>query len=238
MHKSKVPLLKWFWAIYLCVTDKRGLSAKALSDKIDVSYPTAWFLLHKIRTAMAEQDSIHQLLDSVEMDDAFVGGKSKNTPGTGDKSGRGTNKAPILIAMSFYKDRPAFLKMKYVESVSKDEVNRFACSFIGRGATVTTDAYTSYNDLNSKGFNHISKIYRHEGPEFLKWLHTVISNFKSFMDGTYHGLSKNHIQSYLDEFCYRFNRRRDPLGLFDRLAFAVMEGRHLTWNDLVAPRQK
>ncbi|SCW81904.1 Transposase zinc-ribbon domain-containing protein, partial [Paenibacillus tianmuensis] len=86
MHKSHTPLLTWFWAIFLVAHDKRGVSAVFLSRELEISYPTAWLLLHKIRKAMGDRDAHYQLAGLVELDDAFFG-----APTEGGKRGRGTD---------------------------------------------------------------------------------------------------------------------------------------------------
>ena len=93
-HKTRTPLKKWFWAIYLAGSDKRGCSAKRLQKMIDVSYATAWLIIHKIRHAMKERDSLYKLSNIIEMDDSYFGGSA---PG---KRGRGAaNKSKVVVAV-------------------------------------------------------------------------------------------------------------------------------------------
>ena len=88
MHRTHLPLTVWFWAIYLCATDKRGISAVQLSRTLNICYESAWYLLHRIRRAMAQRDEKYALSGIVEMDDGYVGGATHN-----GKRGRGTDKA-------------------------------------------------------------------------------------------------------------------------------------------------
>ena len=85
MHRTHLPLTVWFWAIYLCATDKRGISAVQLSRTLNICYESAWYLLHRIRSAMHQRDEKHELSGIVEMDDGYVGGSTHN-----GKRGRGT----------------------------------------------------------------------------------------------------------------------------------------------------
>lgn len=107
LHKTRTPLRIWFWALFLVAHDKRGISALALARELDVSYKTAWLLLHKIRYAMRSRDEQYVLSGIVEMDETYFGG-----PGEEPKRGRGTNKTPTLVALSLRPDgKPKFLKM-------------------------------------------------------------------------------------------------------------------------------
>lgn len=95
MHRTHLPLTAWFWAIYLFATDKRGISAVQLSRTLGICYESAWYLLHRIRRAMAQRDENYALSGIVEMDDGYVGGATHN-----GKRGRGTDKAKIVVALS------------------------------------------------------------------------------------------------------------------------------------------
>lgn len=91
-HKTRTPLLKWFWAIYLAGQDKGGVSALRLAKQLELGYKTAWLMLHKIRKAMAQRDSDYTLSGFIEMDDAFFGGTAKGRRGRG-----AANKTPVLV---------------------------------------------------------------------------------------------------------------------------------------------
>ena len=232
IHKSKMPLQIWFWAIYLCVTDKRGRSALSLSRHVGVSYPTAWLMLHKIRPAMAARDASYKLSGLVEIDDAYFGGQTQREPGSGKGHGRGTDKAKVVVAVSMANGKPAYVRMKVIDQMSTRELTGFATECVKPGAEIVTDGLAAYTKLSELGYNHSPKVFKKEGPEFLKWVHTIISNAKAYIDGTYHGLDKVHLQSYLDEFCYRFNRRNRSKELFSRLLAACVDGPITTYAEL------
>lgn len=221
MHRSKLDLTIWFWTIYLVANDKRGRSALSISNVLDLNYRTAWRLLHKIRHAMSERDANYQLAGFVEMDDAYFGAPRAGT------DGRGSTKAKVAIALSTDdKGHPLYTRMKVIESVSKDEIKKVAEECIQKGSTISTDGHRSYKNLN-KNYTHKSQnYYESNDEEFLKWLHVIIGNAKTYIMGTYHGLDDTFLQAYLDEFCYRFNRRFAPKQLFGRLLNACAFGTH------------
>ena len=216
LHRSHVPLTKWFLVMYFVTQDKRGISAVQLAHTIGVNYKTAWLMLKKIRAAMGQRDSRHLLSGTVEFDDAFFGG-----PTVGKKRGRGTEKAKVFVALSRNHGRPEYLKMRVTENIRKTSVRAFANSAIASGSTIESDACKSYIPALTAYDHQYEKYDADSG--MLHWLHKTISNAKSFILGTYHGLPKRYLQSYLDEFCFRFSRRDFGARLFDRLALAVID---------------
>ena len=226
-HKTRTALRKWFWAIFLVANDKRGFSALSLQNSIDVSYPTAWLMLHKIRTAMSDRDQLYKLAGLVQLDDAFFGGPN-------GFQGRGTSKKPVYVAVSTDSEgKPLYVKMKAVDRVNKATALEFANQAISKGCAVTTDGLTAYPQLKSQGYTHERVLSSSpEAEEKLHWVHALISNAKAFMVGTFHGLDKSHLQAYLDEFCYRFNRRKWRNQLFNRLLHACVVGPTVTYAEL------
>ncbi len=188
LHKTHMPLTKWFLAFYLVCQDKRGISAVQLSSQLGTTYKTAWYMLKRIRTAMGQRDEKHQLNGVIDFDDAYFGGPAK-----GKKRRRGTEKAKVFVALSLdSQGKPRHLKMQ-----------------------VTPDIKPALKD-----FSHEHKTYD-PSSGLLHWLHTIVSNAKAFISGTYHGLPKDNLQSYLDEFCFRFSRRSFAPALLDRLVLAI-----------------
>lgn len=230
MEKTRTDLTKWFLAIYLTAHDKRGVSATKLSEEIEVTYKTAWLMLHKIRQAMRKRDTAYQLAGIVELDDAFFGASSE-----GGKRGRGTDKTKVLVGLSLNKQgHPLFLKMEVVPNIKSQTLIDFAEKKIQPGSTISSDAYHSYRALDGAGFIHKYQVYNaQKNPDHLHWLHTVLSNAKAFVVGTFHGLDSKHLQSYLDEFCYRFNRRKFKGEWFSRLVALCATTKTITYSELV-----
>lgn len=216
MEKSPLAYRTWLWAIYLVATDKRGISAMELMRQLHVTYKTAWYLLHRIREAMGNADENCLLQGMVELDDTYFGG-----PGTGGKRGRGTDKTKSLAALSKDEEgRPQFLKFRVVPNLRGKTIGKFAVENIAQGAVIQSDAFRSYRKPLEEKWLHQWKVFEADG-EMLAWLHIVISNAKAFVQGTFHGLDEKYLQRYLNEVCFRFNRRFQQPSLFDQLLFAV-----------------
>lgn len=214
MHRTHLPLTVWFWAIYLCATDKRGISAKALARQLELSYESAWYLLVRIRTAMRDRDQGYMLDGVIEMDESYLG-----APKPGKKRGRGTERKKMVVAVSKAikgnKEYPLFIRLQMIPDITTDTLQNAVDTFVKHGSTIECDGYRSYPRLKNVSVD----AEKYELGD-LKWVHIAIGNFKSFLLGTYHG-SCGDFQPYLDEFCFRFNRRFQPAQLFARLSKAV-----------------
>ncbi len=227
-HRTRTPLRQWFWAIFLVARDKRGHSALQLSKELDIPYNRAWFIMHKIRFAMAYRDSQYQLTGIVEMDEAYFG-----TPDR-ERRGRGTRRTKALVAVGLTQDnKPRFAKIKIIKRLDARSVEAFAVSQIAQGSTIRIDGLNVYRSLAGLGFSHDATVISGKiNDSLLHWIHITISNAKSFVIGTFHGLTKKHYQQYLDEFCYRFNRRYHEAEMFDRLLLACAIAPPITYDEL------
>ena len=236
-HRTRTPLQAWFLTIFCVAFDKRGISALQLADQIGVAYNTAWAMLHRIRRAMAKRDAQYQLPHPVEMDDTLIG-----APTVGGKRGRGTDKTPVLVAVSFTVDSSTdneytgFAKLQAVQSAGRESIKAFAKRVVAPGSHVRTDANFPYRVLSECGFIHEPidiKNAKQKAHALMPHVHTYISNLKTFILGTYHGLGELHLQQYLDEYCYRFNRRQKRQELFDRLLLACLEMPETPFSSLI-----
>lgn len=216
MHRTHLPIRTWFWAIYLIATDKRGVSAMALSKQLHVTYKTAWYVLHRIREAMGNREESYILQGIVEFDDVYFGGKKP-----GSKRGRGTKKMKALVALSKSEaGKPRYLKMKVVPDLKGKTIGAFATKCIAEKSTIESDAAPNFRKPLKEKWLHKYELFDADA-EMLTWLHTVVSNLKALIQGTSHGLDEKHFQRYLNEVCYRFNRRFHEKSIFDHLVFAV-----------------
>lgn len=201
-HATKIPLVKWFWAIYLMASDKGGISALRASKHLGVSWITASNMLRKIRKAMAHRDSVYRLANLIELDDTFVGGKRAG------KRGRGAEgKRPVLVAVETREKGAGFVAMQAIDSVSKNNVGQFLIRHLYAGQTVKTDALPALNIVRRQHEHRKKVTPPEEANVWLPLVHIMIGNMKKFINGTFHGVSSRYLQEYLDEFCYRFNRR-------------------------------
>jgi hypothetical protein len=235
MDKTRTPLRKWFLAIYYMSEDKRGISALSLKKKIKVAYQTAWSMCQKIRHAMGERDKDYKLTGITELDEAFFG-----SPTEGGKRGRGTDKTAVFVSVSLTEEgKPGYAKMKVVdtdegESVDGKTAVKFASESITKGSEIRTDGLNIYNVLKENGYTHTAKNYDPKNqPEHLHWTHIIISNAKALIDGTFHGLDSKHLQRYLNEFCYRLNRRWFESGIFSRLIRTCALSVKITYHELI-----
>ena len=222
MHRTHLPIRTWFWAIYLVSTDKRGISAMALSKQLHITYKTAWYLLHRIREAMGNREENYILQGIVEFDDSYFGGKKP-----GSKRGRGTKKIKVLVALS--KDaagKPRYLKLRVVSNLKGKTIGAFAKKCIAENSTIESDAAPNYRKPLKEKWLHKFELFDADS-EMLTWLHTVVSNVKALVQGTSHGLDEKHFQRYLNEVCYRFNRRFFEKTIFDHLLSAVAHSKPL-----------
>ena len=137
MHRTHLPLTVWFWAIYLCATDKRGISAVQLSRTLGICYESAWYLLLRIRAAMGQRDEKYVLSGIVEMDDGYLGGASHS-----GKRGRGTDKAKIVVALSKTENGAAlFTRMQVVEDVTSKTLQQVVGKAVATGSKIECDGY-------------------------------------------------------------------------------------------------
>lgn len=213
MENTKLSLIKWFLALYFVATNKDGISEVALAKYIGVTLKTAWAILHKIRNAMGHRECQYKISGSVEMDEAFFGGKHEGKRGRGSE-----NKTQVAVALQIDDaGRPQYLKMQVIPDAKGDTLLSFANSNITAGSTVHSDALASYNALSRDYAIDMQKYDPKDKSGRLKWLHVMISNIKANIEGAYHGLDGVYLQRYLDEFCYRFNRRWSKKSILDHL---------------------
>ena len=201
-HGSRITLIQWFWAIYFLGSDKGSISALRLSKLIEVNWRTARLILKKLRTAMGHRDSLYQLSRTIELDDALVGGRQKG------KRGRGAaGKKNVLIACESKDKKAGFIAMEVVYSICHFSVDEFVKKHLKRGQTVHSDALPALNIIDQTQHYEARVTPSYLVDEWLPWVHIAIGNLKTFLLGTFHGVSGKYLQEYLDEFCYRFNRR-------------------------------
>ncbi|NIV10084.1 MAG: IS1595 family transposase [Aliifodinibius sp.] len=233
-HKTRTPLRKWFWMIFLLSQNKSGYSVNGLREFLNITlYKTAWFMAHKIRKALADRESRYKLAGIIEMDDSYFGQRKA----TG-KRGRGADKkAKVIISVQLNEteEKPIFASMTVVERIDKENITNTAEKKINSGSIVKTDGWPAYNAIKDQGLKHFKIVLGNQknASELLPWVHILIANCKAFIRGTHHGVSTKHLQRYLSEFCYRFNRRFWQKQIFERMIHACLNTHTITISELM-----
>lgn len=202
---TKMPLQKWFLAIWLVTGHKKGISSLQLGRDLDITQKSAWFMLQRIRQCFGMDEEI-QLDNEVEADETFVGGKDKNRHANKKTQGRG-DKSPVLGMV----ERGGKLRAVKVPNTTTETLSTEIIKGIKEGAILYTDEFSSYKSLK-RIYDH--QFVKHSKSEYVKGrIHTnTIEGFWSILKrgiiGVYHFTSKKHLQLYIDEFVFRYNSRK------------------------------
>jgi len=234
--ESKLPLQKWYIAIYLLSTTSKGISSVQLAKQIGTTQKTAWFIDHRVRSAMKQNNG--QLFGRIEADETYIGGrvpnmsKSKRKKFAGQTGGAG--KTPLVGIMQ----RGGAIQVKVAESVNRQTLVPNITENVQKGSFVYTDENMCYRGLNRAGFIH--NRVEHGKMEYVKGdchtngIESFWALFKRGYHGIYHHMSKKHLQKYVDEFCFRFNRRAGEMqGIFTELVMRVSENAQLPYKTLI-----
>lgn len=211
MHRSKLPLTIWFWAAHL-------MSARQLEDQLGLTYKTAWLLTQKLRRSMLDPDR-EPLEGVVEVDQAeipFRVGDTSFDPGNAGKIliagaveviDRDTNEGkPRRKGAKYLDTRSGRVRLAMIADNSAASIEAFVRANVKPGATLLTDGHASYPGLTE--YRHDPRVVgKMAGHVVLPWIHRVFSLVKRWGLGTYHGLRRKHIDTYLNEFAFRYNRR-------------------------------
>lgn len=221
LHNTRTPLTVWFWAAYLMTTDKRGVSALLLQRQLALRrYETAWMMLHKFRRAMVNL-AREPLQGEIEVDDTWVGGTQAGLRGSRQLKGR--KAALVLVAVEKRGRGTGRARMEVIPDFKSTTLIDFLKRNVASGTKVYTDGLKSFTGLQQAGFQHVSRTQPLPG-ELRKGAKSVvpladraIGNLQQWLIGTYHGVSREQLQVYLDEFVFRHNRRRLPMASFQTL---------------------
>ena len=232
-HGTRVPLRTWFLAMFFVARHKKGISALQFQRDTGLgSYKTAWTLLHKVRSSLSANPRF-RLEGLVELDETYVG--PRKVPGPRGRGARG--KSLVGIAVENRGEHAGAARLAVLSGLSKSELFPFLRGVIdAHDATVLTDGLATYRGLRAAGVRHRRRVQR-TGPraaKVLPWAHTVASNLKTWLRGTFHGVSPKHLPRYLDEFGYRFDRRWRENDLFGFVLRRIANGDPLPYRQLVA----
>jgi len=227
MQDSHTPLSIWFWGAYLVATQTPGQSAVQFQRQLGLRrYETAFQILHKLRAGMVrpERDAIGSLYP-VEVDETLVGGRTKG-------EGRGVHHKATVAGAIEVRPRPAGangmkpkravyagrLRLRLVPNRGAKTLTEFVQENVAKGAVVRTDGWQGYDELAALGYSHDPMVLEGD-PErtdvHLPMIHIAFSNLKIWLLGTHHGVSHQHLQAYLNECVFRFNRRVYPMTAFN-----------------------
>lgn len=224
MHGSKLPLTTWFCAAYLMASHSNGISVLQVMKQFGLgSYRTAWMLCHKLRRAMVNPE--RDLLSGfVEVDETLIPYRTKQDSLAGSKGRSHDGRMAIIAAVELagYQIRGGWRvtasrnRLAAIPDFTRETFHNFLYSTMARNSTIMTDGHNSYKGLS--GFIHeptvVGKMAAHVN---LEWVHRIFALLKRWALGVYHGLHRRHIQCYLEEFTFRFNRRNSRPATFHLL---------------------
>ena len=226
---TKLPLQKWFLAIWLVTGHKKDISSLQLGRDLDITQKSAWFMLQRIRQCFGLDNN--ELEGEVEADETFVGGKNKNRHANKKVHGTSEDKSPVLGMLQ----RNGNLKAVHVPNTTTETLSTEIINTIKEGATLYTDEYSSYKALK-RIYDH--QFVKHSRKQYVKGrVHTnTIEGFWSILKrgifGVYHFTSKKHLQLYVDEFVFRYNTRTNSEAVRFNTLLGNLENR-ITYKELI-----
>jgi transposase-like protein len=237
LHHCRTPLRKWFLAAWLFCTQKTGVSAKTLQRELKLGYKTAWLMLQKLRQATVRAER-HPLNGKVEVDETYVGGAEAGVMGR-----QLVDKALVVIAVELDGKKVGRVRLRHIPDASGASLEGFLKSSVAAGTIVHTDDWNGYNGVAAAGFTH--RVTSLQGdPErarkFFPHVHLVAALLKRWLGATHQGrVAKKHLQAYLDEYAFRFNRRKSmSVGkIFYRLLEQMVIRKAKGYRELVHPEE-
>jgi len=232
MEGSKVAFRTWYLVMAFMTFSKKTISASEIQRQLNhPKYDTIWRLMHKIREAMGKRDGLYQLQGEIEFDEGYF--EIATSKKVKLKRGRGSQKQSQVAVMA--ESTPLedittgqksshcrYFKMKVISSHKSKEINDLIQSSFDEKSIIFSDKSTSYVNISDYVEAHYTEKSNEETTQTtLKWVHIAISNAKRTLLGIFHKIKGKYLQNYLDEFCYKLNRRYFGEKLFDRLVLAI-----------------
>jgi hypothetical protein len=216
LHGSHLPLRTWFLAAWLMATHANGISARQLWKQLGLgSYKSAWLLVRKLRRAMVDPER-EPLTGLVEVDESSIPFRTKDAPAARRPGRSHEGKLLIAGAVEIRGKAPGRARLAVIGDYSAGTLGAFVAGNVAQGSTVVSDGWSGYARLKDVK-HHPTVVGETPAHQVLPWTHRVFANAKRWALGVYHGLRPEHLQAYLDEFVFRFNRRRTPHAAFGRL---------------------
>lgn len=234
MESAKLPFRKWYLAMPFMSFTKKWISATGLQRQLGHKrYEPIWFMVHKIRKAMGNHDALYKSTDMVEFYEGCFETETDKVSRSSPKRGRGSERqvnCAVIAESTPLEDISSgrksihfrYFKMRVLESYLKDEINQVVEESITEKTIVFSNKGPSYVDISNFVEVHITeKSSKQTTVKTLRWVHIAISNAKRTLLGIYHKTKGKYLQPYLDEFCYKLNRRYFGERLFNRLTIAM-----------------
>ena len=230
---THIPMRKWLYAMYMLVTARKGISSRQLAKELGITQKSAWYLLHRLRTACDFESP--PLEGEVEVDEAHLGGKERNKHNAKKlRAGRGTAGKTVVMGL---RERGGRLKAMEITDTMTPTVERHVLEAVRKGSAVYTDEHSAYRNLNE---NYYHEFVKHGVGQYVKGeahtngIESVWAVLKRGYNGVYHHWSKKHMQRYINEFVFRFNEGNDRYHTLDRLDMIIDNGfgKRMTYQTL------
>lgn len=242
LENSNLSYMYWFKAMHLLTSTKKTFSALEIQRQLNhKSYEAIWSMLHKIREAMGRRDARYKLAEYIELDEGYFETVDVDAKDEKRKRGRGSQKqSKVLVLIESkpveskekdvkYKHKPdrkvGHIKMIVMPDLQGKNINTKINEMVENESSAISDAFKGYNKLEEvlKAHEVVNLSGIKEAHTVLPWVHSAIGNAKKVLQGLHHSIGKDYLQSYLNEFCYNYNRRYFEDKLFDRLLIACIE---------------
>jgi transposase-like protein len=235
MHGSQLSFRYWFIAIHLLTSAKKSFSAAELQSQLrHKRYEPIWCLLHKLREVMGKQDEEYSLSGVIELDEGFFSTKiPKNEKDKPLKRGRGSQKKSKVLVMAESQSverqttkngkprQVGHIKMVVINDLKSETITSIVENTVSKESTIDSDNSISYVKLKDIVKEHRPQVIpKNEIGKTLPWIHIAMSNAKRLLLNIYHDIKSEYLQNYLNEFCYKFNRRHFGEPLFYKLMIA------------------
>ena len=237
-ERSKIPLHKWVYAMYLLVTARKGISSMQLAKEIGVTQKSAWFMLQRLREACGSDDDLNKLCGEVEIDECFIGGKEANKhESKKHRIGRGPVGKTAVLGM---RERGGRTRAKIVTERTIQAIHGEIHANVDYGSQLYTDEHIVFSDLDGLFFHHDAVCHSAgeyaRGPVSTNSIESVWAVLKRGLHGVYHQVSAKHLGRYVNEFAWRLNEGNVKRHSLDRLASFVdaVAGKRLTYARLIA----
>lgn len=223
-HKCKFPILKAFYIVYYMATSKNGISSTELSRKLELRQKTCWLFKQKVMKAMGSSYQF-PMEGKVDIDETCVGGPDEWS------CGRDVGKKKVVV-LAIEKKGKGISRMygRVIKAASKENLKEFMQAHIAPHAQVRSDGWRGYSGLKREFPNLVQERSEKKGKNFAQ-LHRSIMMFKAWLRGTHHSVS--HLQAYLDEYTYRFNRHFMKEGIFENLTKRMVNAPPCTYKMII-----